>query len=331
MTPQIREPITRPFARIDGLPVATRIVDDLCAMAAEFARVFPGIELRVNSGIRTYAEQERIFRQRYVTAGQINGRRVYDVRRWQGVPWYRISAVGTVAQPGTSNHETGRSVDLYDTGADAGVASSFLAPRNIWLSQNCGRWGFTHTGRGFSEPWHFEQLRVLDPFGGMGKPHSISTSDPGQPLIGGSGAGGINEEDELNAEEKKMLKEALAAAKSADRFARAAYTRTGMILSIVKWLKARVKGSVKQMSLTSVLSQARDAAVWVKARVKGSVKGASLTAMMEALLETVTKGDAATKKLVLDRAAAIDLTLETDPDEPVVEVDEQAEPVADEV
>ena len=184
---QLRTPITRPFARIDGLPVAVMIVAPLLAMAAAFTAVFPGIALVVYSGIRTYAEQEAIFRERYVTAANINGRRVYDARWWQGVLWYRISPAGTVAAPGSSNHETGRSLDLRDTGADPGVSASFATARNRWLSENCHRWGFTHTGKNFGEPWHFEQLQVADPCGGMGKPAAISPTDPGQPFTTAAG------------------------------------------------------------------------------------------------------------------------------------------------
>ena len=200
MTPQIREPITQPFARIDGLPVAVRIVNDFFRMAAEFAAEFPGIRLVVYSGIRTYEDQVRIFKERYVTNPA--GRRVYDVRQWQGQLWYRISAVGTVAQPGTSNHESGRALDLRDTGSDAGVASSFLTPRNIWLSRNCGRFGFTHTGKNFAEPWHFEHLACPDPWGGLSKPLSILTSNPGQPLTTTP-----SEEDDMTPEQDKMLKQ----------------------------------------------------------------------------------------------------------------------------
>lgn len=188
MTPQVREPITEPFARIDGLPVAVAIVNDYLGLAADFAAAFPGIRLVIYSGIRTYEDQVRIFKERYTTNPA--GRRVYDVRRWQGVLWYRISPVGTVAQPGSSNHESGRALDLRDTGSDPGVASSFLTPRNIWLSRNCGRFGFTHTGRNFAEPWHVEHLRCPDPWGGLGKPLSILSSNPGQALTTSSSGGG---------------------------------------------------------------------------------------------------------------------------------------------
>ena len=60
--------------------LAVGIVVALWAMQVAFEAAFPGIRLVVYSGVRTYTEQEAIFRQRYVRAADINGRRVYDAR-----------------------------------------------------------------------------------------------------------------------------------------------------------------------------------------------------------------------------------------------------------
>ena len=191
---EIKSPskITRAFTRIDGLPVAIGVAPYVIALKILFF-LETGIELFVNSGVRTYAEQEAIFRLRYVRAADINGRRVYDVRWWQGVPWYRISSVGTVAAPGSSNHETGRSIDFGDRGPYPTVASSFSAPRNIILRRLMSQVGFTLTGLNFGEPWHGEQLQIADPWMGQPKPLSISPSDPGQILDGSdSGTDGGN-------------------------------------------------------------------------------------------------------------------------------------------
>ena len=313
--------MTKAFSRIDGWPVAVGIVDSYQGMAAAFQERF-GVALVVTSGIRTYTEQVAIFTDRY----RIGARSPYgDYRWWNGSQWGRVSGAGTVAQPGTSNHETGRSLDLADTGADAGVASSFNSERNQWLSANCWRWGFTHTGRNFREPWHFEQLQVADPFLGRGKPTSISPSDPGELLYGGSGAGGvIVQEDEMNSAQEKKLDDAL-------RYAKAAYERAGKAASIAQWLKGRIKGSVKQKSITTTASEARDAAQWLKGRVKGSTKNPSITAMLEAIQEAVVEGGPTTRQMIADRAAQIELTLVTDADVPVPEVDEPVEPITDEV
>ena len=98
-----------------------------------------GLRIIVSSGIRTYEEQKKIFLERYVLAGNINGRKVYDTRVWDGKTWYRISSAGTVAPPGSSNHEiqgNKAAVDIRDTGADAGVTVKNSA-RGQWIRANC--------------------------------------------------------------------------------------------------------------------------------------------------------------------------------------------------
>lgn len=131
-------------------------------ISAEMMSLF-GVSLLVSSGIRTYEEQKAIFLARYVTAGNINGRRVYDTRWWNGVLWYRISSAGTVAQPGTSNHEiqgTRAAMDIRDTGKDAGVTVR-SSVRGKWLRQNAARFGIVASGDGFGEGWHFDVLDIF--------------------------------------------------------------------------------------------------------------------------------------------------------------------------
>lgn len=130
---------------------------------AEMVRLF-GVSLLVSSGIRTYEEQKAIFLARYVRAANINGRRVYDTRWWNGVLWYRISSAGTVAQPGTSNHEiqgTRAAVDIRDTGNDAGVTVR-TSTRGKWIRANASRWGLVASGDGFGEGWHFDILNIFN-------------------------------------------------------------------------------------------------------------------------------------------------------------------------
>lgn len=116
------------------------------------------VGLVVRSAIRLNSEQERVFRERYVTAGNINGRRVYDTRWWNGQRWYRVSPAGTVAAPGTSNHEIQgdkAAVDIADTGSDAGITVASSA-RGRWLRQNAANYGLVASGDGFGEGWHFD-------------------------------------------------------------------------------------------------------------------------------------------------------------------------------
>jgi len=145
------------YETIDGQRVENSVGAAFRRMAADF-QAATGCSLHISSGTRTDAEQEAIFRARYVLAGQVNGRRVYDTRWWAGQMWYRISSAGTVAPPGSSNHQEGgpngpRSIDVYDSGADAGV-TRFGTRRNQWMHDNAHRYEFENEGEKFNEAWH---------------------------------------------------------------------------------------------------------------------------------------------------------------------------------
>ncbi|QDP43579.1 lysin A [Microbacterium phage Tyrumbra] len=121
-----------------------------------------GVRVIVSSGIRTYAEQEAIFRARYVLVGDVRGRKVYDTRWWNGRLWYRISAAGTVAAPGSSNHEIQGSraaVDIRDTGSDAGIMTA-TSKRGRWIRQHAHEYDLVAEGDGFGEGWHFATLNI---------------------------------------------------------------------------------------------------------------------------------------------------------------------------
>jgi len=149
------------YVMVNGVRLTAWMAYILGVLSDDLHRAF-GVWLVITSGIRTYAEQERIFRQRYVTAGNINGRKVYDTRIWNGVRWYRISPLGTVAVPGTSNHEVQGSkaaVDLADTGKDAGVATAGSV-RSNWLRARAHLYGLIASGFGFGEVWHYDVLNI---------------------------------------------------------------------------------------------------------------------------------------------------------------------------
>lgn len=141
----------------DGQRVEIHVAAAYDQMAADFKRD-TGYSLFITSATRTDAQQEAIFRDRYVLAGQVNGRHVYDVRRWNGALWYRISSAGTVAAPLTSNHqESGpngpRSIDIRDSGADWGVTRRGTV-RDKWMEQHAAEYHFENEGYGFGEAWH---------------------------------------------------------------------------------------------------------------------------------------------------------------------------------
>lgn len=142
----------------DGQRLTLWMMYVITLLNTDLLRAF-GVHVIVTSAIRTYAEQERIFRERYVTAGSVRGRRVYDTRWWNGVLWYRISSAGTVAVPGTSNHEIQGSkaaVDIRDSGSDAGITVASSA-RGRWIRDWCRRTGLLiASGDGFGEGWHFD-------------------------------------------------------------------------------------------------------------------------------------------------------------------------------
>ncbi|AWN03249.1 endolysin [Microbacterium phage Camille] len=158
----------------DGARLTPYMLYQVERLNADLKRLF-GVEVRVTYGIRLHQEQIDIFLQRYVTAANVRGRKVYDTRVWKGVRYYRISNAGTVAVPGYSDHEiqgTDSALDLRDTGRDAGIATMGSA-RSNWLRANCGKYDMVATGFQFGEAWHY-------------KIRNIYKAVPGAPAGGGT-------------------------------------------------------------------------------------------------------------------------------------------------
>lgn len=142
----------------DGQRLTPAMLHDFLLLDADFARR-TGEHLKIRSGIRTDEEQERIWYDRMVLAHQVNGRRVYETRWWNGRMWYRISSAGTVAPPRTSNHQinvaAGRrgALDLYDTGRDAGILTRGSFRARVF-DEIAGKYGYDSEGYNFGETWH---------------------------------------------------------------------------------------------------------------------------------------------------------------------------------
>lgn len=81
-----------------------------------------GVDLRIRSGFRTFAKQERLYKE------------------------YRRGDGNLAAPPGYSNHESGRALDLYVTDHKA----------FDWLQEHARTYGFHRTVPG--EAWHWEYL-----------------------------------------------------------------------------------------------------------------------------------------------------------------------------
>lgn len=84
-----------------------------------------GVGLTVNSGGRTYQEQQVAY-QKYLNGGP------------------------KAAQPGTSLHESGIAVDIGGPVTNAGSA------QHAWLRQNAAQFGWYWVGQRYGEPWHWE-------------------------------------------------------------------------------------------------------------------------------------------------------------------------------
>lgn len=101
-----------------------------------------------SSSYRTYAEQERIFRDRY-TRTYLPGR---PYKMWQGRRWYQRPGTAVAAVPGTSNHGWACAVDGGEE-RDSDVApESFDDATLRWLVAHEQTYGWSHEVQ--SEPWH---------------------------------------------------------------------------------------------------------------------------------------------------------------------------------
>ena len=145
-TPTVGKTVT-----IDGQPVAVGTANAFYKLRDAFKRA-TGLNLLVTSGYRSYAQQKSL----------------YD--RWKAGTF----SAPSVARPGTSLHESGRALDLRDSGSTPGVTKAGNK-RSNWMRANAAKYGFKPNGYNFREPWHFEYQG--DPWAGGST--STSTSSGG--------------------------------------------------------------------------------------------------------------------------------------------------------
>jgi hypothetical protein len=142
----------------------------MAASAILVAEGYPPIT--VVSGDREYDEQVAIFLARYVLVGQVNGRRVYDFRWWEGRQYARISPAGTVAAPSrTAPHVAKIAADLGYPYNDRNTAA------HRRLQQIAPGLGLDWTGRFFGEDWHWETTRGVGRIDGGGTTASTSEEE----------------------------------------------------------------------------------------------------------------------------------------------------------
>jgi hypothetical protein len=136
----------------DGTGIGIQAMSNAAAAA--------GHKLTLTSGIRTNAEQLRLFTERHdlVTPGRdtggVNGRRRSDgLRYYDGngggeAGWYSLNSTGEskglAMPPGASKHQTGDAADLGPAGA------------HPWIAANAARFGLKNptNAQGAKEPWH---------------------------------------------------------------------------------------------------------------------------------------------------------------------------------
>jgi hypothetical protein len=135
---------------IDGQPVAQATARAFEKLAADFLKR-TGKSLHVTDGYRSRAQQQALYDDYLAGRGNL------------------------AAAPGHSEHETGRALDVHDSGTDAGVTTIGTARHKV-LASIAGTHGFRMTGETFSPPegWHIEYWGG-DPWAGISFP-ATSTS-----------------------------------------------------------------------------------------------------------------------------------------------------------
>lgn len=149
-----------PASQLATIPGTTqRVRADLAAQTAALRQAFAhrfGKPLTITDSYRPYEVQERIFRQRYTTAGHQG---VNDVRWWNGAWWYRRPGTAAAAVPGTSNHGWGTALDF---GSRVNVGGS---TEQKWMAVNAPRFGWRWPAWARSsptyEPWHYDATGVV--------------------------------------------------------------------------------------------------------------------------------------------------------------------------
>lgn len=124
--------MSKKTVNVSGVPVPPGTYEAFKKLAGAFKGA-TGHTLLITSGYRTYAQQKSL----------------YD--RWKAGTFKSPS----VAPPGTSLHESGKALDIRDSGSSAGVTVAGNV-RSNWIRKNAAKYGFLPNGYNFGEPWHVE-------------------------------------------------------------------------------------------------------------------------------------------------------------------------------
>lgn len=138
----------------DGVYVDKRIIDSLSELVS--AAKEAGFEPYISVGYRSYADQQQLFNEKASELSQ-NGAYTYEEAK--------SIAAEIVAKPGTSDHQTGLAVDIFDKEYEVLDYSKMDSSFFDWLDANCAQFGFIKrypsnkkSVTGWDEPWHYRYV-----------------------------------------------------------------------------------------------------------------------------------------------------------------------------
>lgn len=138
----------------DGPYFDKRIIDSLSELIS--AAKEAGYEPYIAVGYRSYADQQQLFNEKASELSQ-NGTYTYEEAK--------EIAAEIVAEPGTSDHQTGLAVDIYDKQYEVLDYSKMDKSFFDWLDANCAQFGFIKrypsnkkSITGWDEPWHYRYV-----------------------------------------------------------------------------------------------------------------------------------------------------------------------------
>ncbi len=138
----------------DGLYVDKRIIDNLSSLVS--AAKEAGFEPYIGVGYRSYADQQQLFNEK---ASELSKNGAYTYEEAQDI------AAEIVAKPGTSDHQTGLAIDIFDKEYDVLDYDQMDAKFFDWLDANCAQFGFIKrypsnkkSVTGWDEPWHYRYV-----------------------------------------------------------------------------------------------------------------------------------------------------------------------------
>lgn len=146
-------PTLRQFGS-DGPYVDKRILNSLSELVS--AAKEAGFEPYIAVGYRSYADQQQLFNEK---ATELSKNGAYTYEEAQSI------AAEIVAKPGTSDHQTGLAVDIFDKQYEVLDYSKMDSNFFDWLDANCAQYGFIKrypsnkkSITGWDEPWHYRYV-----------------------------------------------------------------------------------------------------------------------------------------------------------------------------